>query len=121
MHQTFSGLLRLLGPGLAELLAGREIILENVELDLAELELTIPVGGSTVYLPGHSAGAIQPHDLPVNDRTKWPEKLLNAPFTPLAGYISCQYQGSHTRSYKRTGREQGKDSNSWRQPDSFFR
>lgn len=77
-----SGLLRLLGPGLAELLAGREIILENVELDLAELELTIPVGGSTVYLPGHSTGAIQSHDLPVNDRTKWPEKLLTESFTP---------------------------------------
>ncbi|HWQ64222.1 MAG TPA: CO dehydrogenase/acetyl-CoA synthase subunit delta [Methanospirillum sp.] len=83
-ESELSGLLRLLGPGIAELLAGREIILENVELDLAELELTIPVGGSTVYLPGLTMpGAIPPHDVSIIDRSKWPEKLLTETFTPL--------------------------------------
>jgi len=40
-----SSIIRLLGPGLAELLSGRQIELENVELELGELELWIPIGG----------------------------------------------------------------------------
>ncbi|MDD1728358.1 MAG: CO dehydrogenase/acetyl-CoA synthase subunit delta [Methanospirillum sp.] len=79
-----SGLLRFLGPGIADLLAGREIILENVELDLAELELTIPVGGAPVYLPGLSIPAGSSGALPQvqgMDRTRWPTELVRESFS----------------------------------------
>ncbi|HOJ95314.1 MAG TPA: CO dehydrogenase/acetyl-CoA synthase subunit delta [Methanospirillum sp.] len=43
--QDFSGIIRMLGPGLAELFSGRQIELEHVELELGELELWLPLGG----------------------------------------------------------------------------
>ncbi len=80
-----SGLLRLLGPGIAELLSGREIILENVELDLAELELTIPVGGAPVCILGLPFAGTQPAPVSASgiDRSRWPTELLQESFTPV--------------------------------------
>ena len=83
-----SDILRLLGPGLVELLSGREIILENVELDLAELELHLPIGGSPVYLPPQFAGktgdiVASPGNRVINDRLKWPQALLSESFTAV--------------------------------------
>ena len=85
-----SGLLRLLGPGIAELLSGKEIILENVELDLAELQLTIPVGGSPIILPGYPVAGQQPSPSSASasasgiDRSRWPSDLLKESFTPVS-------------------------------------
>ncbi|WP_319580164.1 CO dehydrogenase/acetyl-CoA synthase subunit delta [uncultured Methanospirillum sp.] len=83
-----SGLLRLLGPGIAELLSGKEIILENVELDLAELQLTIPVGGSPIILPGYPVAGAQPSPSSASasgiDRSRWPSDLLKESFTPVS-------------------------------------
>lgn len=95
----FSGLHRLLGPGLAELLSGREIILENVEIDLAELELLIPVGGSSlVFPPGFGGNAAEEisHRLskaaspPGNDRSLWPSTLLTDSYKPIPDLFSSQ-------------------------------
>lgn len=82
-----SGLFRLLGPGLADLLSGKEIVLENVEIDLAELELLLPIGGSSIYLPsgyGGSAKVSQPVSPATNgkNRSQWPKTLLAESFTP---------------------------------------
>jgi len=88
-EKDLSGLLRLLGPGLADLLSGREIILENVELDLAELELVIPVGGSPVIFPspGRSAPEQNPGPLGAEskkkDRSHWPVTLLEDSWTSV--------------------------------------
>ncbi len=43
--QDVSTIIRMLGPGLADLLSGRQIELEHVELELGELELWLPLGG----------------------------------------------------------------------------
>lgn len=49
--QDLSAILKLLGPGLAELLSGRQIELENVELEIGELELFLPLGGVPAGFP----------------------------------------------------------------------
>jgi len=92
MADDLSGLFRLLGPGIAELLSGREIILENVELDLAELELIIPVGGAPVFLPGVPGSASQPSpaSTPGIARSEWPTDLLHETFTPVVDTYPAQ-------------------------------
>lgn len=79
-----SGLLSFLGPELASLLSGREIVLEHVELDIDELELHLPLGGSPFFLPSR-AGTIGPQPgQPAGaggDRSRWPSALLPESFT----------------------------------------
>lgn len=92
-EQELSGLLRLLGPGIAELLAGREIILENVELNLAELELLIPIGGTPVYMPGMAGPARESSLARASagvDRSLWPVELLREPFTGAPDQFPAQ-------------------------------
>ncbi len=89
--QDPSGLLRLLGPGIAELLAGREIVLENVEIDLSELELMIPVGGSPMYMPGSGARISPPAPMQTGiDRSLWPTSLLTESFSSQADSYPAQ-------------------------------
>ena len=92
-----SGLLRILGPGLVDLLSGREIILENVEIELAELELHLPIGGSSMYLPPRSAGTQDmmgsssiSRKVPPIDISKWPTTLLTESFTPIPEHYPKQ-------------------------------
>lgn len=91
-ESDLSGLLRMFGPGLAELLAGREIVLENVEINLAELELLIPVGGSPLVFPpgfnGNAAGRktqVVPNAPSQTgiDRSVWPTTLLTDSLTQV--------------------------------------
>lgn len=78
-----SALLRILGPGIADLLSGKQIELEHVELELGELELWLPLGG----IPGGFS-------IGIPDRTKSeggereqkqvkPLDLISEPFTSV--------------------------------------
>lgn len=89
--QDPTGLLRLLGPGIAELLAGREIVLENVELDFSELELTIPVGGSPMFMPGPGVRSpVQTQEKSGIDRSLWPTSLFHESFTAKPDLYSAR-------------------------------
>jgi acetyl-CoA decarbonylase/synthase complex subunit delta len=78
-----SSLIRLLGPGIAELLSGKQVELEHVELEIGELELFIPVGGVPA---GYSAPAPIPGPGPAGIfheeslRRKRPEDLISEVF-----------------------------------------
>ena len=73
-----SNLIRLLGPGLGELLSGRQIELEHVELELGELELWIPVGGIS-RIPAPVAAAAKQMTPPVK-RLPRPDDLISEKF-----------------------------------------
>ncbi len=74
-----SNLIRLLGPGLGELLSGRQIELEHVELELGELELWIPVGGISQGFPAPVAAAAKQMTPPVK-RLPRPDDLISEKF-----------------------------------------
>jgi len=57
-----AGLCKLFGPGILDLLSGKRIELEHVELEIGELEFILPVGGYpglSSVLPGPVPPAIQ--------------------------------------------------------------
>ena len=54
-----SKLIELLGPGIADLLSGKQIELEHVELEIGELELFLPLGG---FAPAYQAQVFPPVD-----------------------------------------------------------
>ncbi|MDD1724040.1 MAG: CO dehydrogenase/acetyl-CoA synthase subunit delta [Methanospirillum sp.] len=71
-----SALIRLLGPGIADLLSGREIELEHVTLEFSELELQIPL---SVPLPVQNPGIVSGTH-PPSFTGKIPDSLISETF-----------------------------------------
>lgn len=97
MEDNLSALLRFFGPGLAELLSDREIILENVQIELAECELHIPVGATPFVLPQNfgtipgsgSLNSSGPEQIGIH-RSLWPTELLSDSFRSVPDQYPSQ-------------------------------
>ncbi|NLV26001.1 MAG: CO dehydrogenase/acetyl-CoA synthase subunit delta [Methanomicrobiales archaeon] len=78
-----SNLIKLFGPGILELLKGKQVELEHVEIELEELELYLPIGGTIAgsYPTIHSS-VIQDTTGPEIRIRPRPENLADVPFNP---------------------------------------